>query len=53
MHPGVREAAESDLDRIRQLIIELARYERAADEVKRQPNSSGSPSSGRSPRRTP
>jgi GNAT superfamily N-acetyltransferase len=34
MHPGVREARESDLDRIRQLIIELARYERAADEVK-------------------
>jgi GNAT superfamily N-acetyltransferase len=34
MHPGVREARESDLDRIRQLIIELAKYERAAHEVK-------------------
>jgi GNAT superfamily N-acetyltransferase len=34
MHPGVREARESDLDRIQQLIIDLARYERAAHEVK-------------------
>jgi GNAT superfamily N-acetyltransferase len=34
MHPRVREARESDLERIRQLIVELAHYERAADEVK-------------------
>jgi GNAT superfamily N-acetyltransferase len=34
MHPGVREARESDLDRIQQLIIDLAKYERAAHEVK-------------------
>ena len=34
MHPCVREARESDIDRIRQLIVELARYERAAHEVK-------------------
>ena len=34
MHPGVREARESDLGRIRQLIVDLARYERAAHEVK-------------------
>ena len=34
MHPGVREAREADLDQIRQLIIELARYERAAHEDK-------------------
>jgi GNAT superfamily N-acetyltransferase len=34
MHPGVREARESDVDRIQKLIIDLARYERAAHEVK-------------------
>jgi GNAT superfamily N-acetyltransferase len=34
MHPGVREARESDLDRIRHLIIDLAHYERAAHEVR-------------------
>jgi GNAT superfamily N-acetyltransferase len=34
MHPCVREARESDLDRIRQLIVDLASYERAAQEVK-------------------
>jgi GNAT superfamily N-acetyltransferase len=34
MHPRVREARETDLDRIRQLIIDLASYERAAQEVK-------------------
>jgi GNAT superfamily N-acetyltransferase len=34
MHPCVREARESDLDRMLQLIIELASYERAAHEVK-------------------
>ena len=34
MHPGVREAREFDLDRIRQLIIDLAHYERAAHEVR-------------------
>ena len=34
MHSGVREARESDLERIRQLIIDLATYERSAHEVK-------------------
>jgi GNAT superfamily N-acetyltransferase len=34
MHPCVREARESDLDRIQQLIVDLASYERAAHEVK-------------------
>jgi GNAT superfamily N-acetyltransferase len=34
MHPWVREARESDIDRIRQLIVDLATYERAAHEVK-------------------
>ena len=34
MHPGVREARESDLDRIQQLIVDLASYERAAHQVK-------------------
>ena len=34
MHPCVREARESDLDPIRQLIVDLASYERAAHEVK-------------------
>jgi hypothetical protein len=34
MHPGVREARESDVERIRQLIVDLATYERAAHEVK-------------------
>ena len=34
MHPGVREARESDLDRILQLIVDLASYEKAAHEVK-------------------
>jgi GNAT superfamily N-acetyltransferase len=34
MHPCVREARESDLARIHQLIVDLAQYERAAHEVK-------------------
>jgi GNAT superfamily N-acetyltransferase len=34
MHPGVREARESDLERIRELIVDLATYERAVHEVK-------------------
>jgi GNAT superfamily N-acetyltransferase len=34
MHSGVREARESDLRRIQQLIIDLAKYERAAHEVR-------------------
>jgi GNAT superfamily N-acetyltransferase len=34
MQPGVREARESDIERIHQLIVELATYERAAHEVK-------------------
>ncbi len=34
MHPAVREARESDLGRIRQLIMDLAAYEKSADQVK-------------------
>jgi GNAT superfamily N-acetyltransferase len=34
MHSCVREARESDLDRILQLIVDLASYERSAHEVK-------------------
>jgi GNAT superfamily N-acetyltransferase len=34
MHPCVREARESDLDRILQLIIDLATYEESVHEVK-------------------
>ena len=34
MHPCVREARESDLDRILQLIIDLATYEQSVHEVK-------------------
>ena len=34
MHPAVREARESDVAQIHRLIIDLATYERAADQVK-------------------
>ena len=34
LHPAVRPARESDVDRIRELILDLATYERAADQVK-------------------
>lgn len=34
MHPAVREARSSDVERIRELIIELADYERSIDAVK-------------------
>jgi len=34
VHSAVREARKSDVERIRQLIHELATYERAADQVK-------------------
>jgi GNAT superfamily N-acetyltransferase len=34
VHPCVREARQSDLDQIRKLIVDLAHYEQAADEVK-------------------
>ena len=37
MHPGVREARESDVERIHQLVLDLATYERAPDEVKATP----------------
>ena len=37
MHPGVREARESDVERIHQLVRDLASYERAPDEVKATP----------------
>lgn len=34
LHPAVRHARESDVDRIRELVVDLATYERAADQVK-------------------
>ena len=34
MHPAVREARSSDVERIRELITELADYERSVDSVK-------------------
>jgi GNAT superfamily N-acetyltransferase len=34
LHPAVRPARVSDLERIRELVLELATYERAADQVK-------------------
>ena len=34
LHPAVRPARESDVGRIRELILDLATYERAADQVK-------------------
>ena len=34
MYPGVREARESDVERIRQLVTDLATYEPAPDQVK-------------------
>ena len=37
MHPGVREARESDVERIHQLVRDLATYERAPDQVKATP----------------
>lgn len=37
MHPGVREARESDVERIHQLVQDLATYERAPDQVKATP----------------
>ena len=37
MHPGVREARESDIERIHQLVRDLASYERAPDQVKATP----------------
>jgi GNAT superfamily N-acetyltransferase len=38
MHHAVREARESDIEQIHQLIIELATYERSADQVKVTPD---------------
>ena len=37
MQPGVREARESDVARIHQLVLDLATYERAPDQVKAAP----------------
>jgi len=34
LHPAVRPATATDLERIRQLIVDLATYERAMDQVK-------------------
>ncbi len=34
MHHAVREARESDVEQLHQLIIDLATYERSADQVK-------------------
>jgi GNAT superfamily N-acetyltransferase len=38
MHPAVREARESDIEPIHRLIIDLAIYERSADQVKLLPD---------------
>jgi len=38
MHHAVREARESDIEQIHQLIIDLATYERSADQVKVTPD---------------
>ena len=38
MHHAVREARESDVDQLHQLIIDLATYERSADQVKVTPD---------------
>jgi GNAT superfamily N-acetyltransferase len=37
MHPAVREARESDIERIYQLVVELAAYERSPDQVRSTP----------------
>ena len=37
MHPALRPARADDVDRIHQLVLELASYERAADEVRATP----------------
>ena len=37
MHPAVREARESDVDRIHQLVVELAEYEQSPDQVRSTP----------------
>ncbi len=37
VHPQVRPARDTDVERIRELIIELAEYERAADRVRATP----------------
>jgi GNAT superfamily N-acetyltransferase len=38
MHPAVREARESDVERIHQLVLELASYERSPDQVRSTPD---------------
>ena len=50
--PLVRQALESDVDRIHSLIVELATYERSADQVKATPINCVPRSSGPSRRRT-
>lgn len=37
VHPAVREARDSDVETIHQLIVDLATYEKAADQVKATP----------------
>jgi GNAT superfamily N-acetyltransferase len=37
MHPAVREARTSDVERIHQLVVELAEYERSPDQVRSTP----------------
>ena len=38
MHPSVRPARESDVERIHELVVELATYERSADQVRATPD---------------
>jgi GNAT superfamily N-acetyltransferase len=37
MHPAIREARTSDVERIHQLVVELATYERSPDQVRSTP----------------
>ena len=37
MHPALRPARSDDVDRIHQLVVDLATYERAADQVRATP----------------
>jgi GNAT superfamily N-acetyltransferase len=37
MHPSIREAREADVERIHQLVVELAEYERSPEQVRSTP----------------
>ncbi|WP_375423575.1 GNAT family N-acetyltransferase [uncultured Friedmanniella sp.] len=49
MHPAVRPALVSDVERIHQLVVELAVYERSADEVRATPEQLRTALFGRDP----